>query len=151
MENSQDTFETRKRSFISALSIYMTVPSTLSWRRSLSYRNQSKWMDCFLYDRDLRQERVKCFPILEWIKQFWRHQIHKHQNITSALVFTIVFVTFPLLYLFDCNFVDLLIFFFLQGKICAPKKSGASQRSSAPEGARSASGTQFVQVWWSYF
>ena len=37
---------------------------TLSWRRSLSFRNQSidvlsKSMDCFLYDRDLRHERVK--------------------------------------------------------------------------------------------
>ena len=37
---------------------------TLSWRRSLSHRNQSidllrKSMDWFLYDRDLRHERVK--------------------------------------------------------------------------------------------
>ena len=37
---------------------------TLSWRRSLSYKNQSidlqrKSMDWFLYDRDLRHERVK--------------------------------------------------------------------------------------------
>ena len=37
---------------------------TLSWRRSLSYRNQSinlqrKSTDWFLYDRDLRHERVK--------------------------------------------------------------------------------------------
>ena len=37
---------------------------TLSWRESLSYRNQSidlfyKSMDWFLYDRDLRHERVK--------------------------------------------------------------------------------------------
>ena len=37
---------------------------TLSWRRSLSYRNQSidllcKSMDWFLYDNDLRHERVK--------------------------------------------------------------------------------------------
>ena len=36
-----------------------TVPLFLSWRRSLSYGNQSKSMDCFLYDRDLRHERVK--------------------------------------------------------------------------------------------
>ena len=38
---------------------------TLSWRRSLSYRNQSihfqiKSMDWLLYDRDLRHERVAC-------------------------------------------------------------------------------------------
>ena len=37
---------------------------TLSWRRSLPYRNQliylqNKSMDWFLYDRDLRHERVK--------------------------------------------------------------------------------------------
>ena len=37
---------------------------TLSWRRSLSYRNQSidlqsKSFDWFLYDRDLRHERIK--------------------------------------------------------------------------------------------
>ena len=37
---------------------------TLSWRRSLSYRNQStdlqsKSMNWFLYDKDLRHERVK--------------------------------------------------------------------------------------------
>ena len=37
---------------------------TLSWRRPLSYRNQSidlpsKWMDWFLYDNGLRHKRVK--------------------------------------------------------------------------------------------
>ena len=41
-------------------------PLTLSWRRSLSCRNQSidlesKSMDWFPYDRDLRQERVKMY------------------------------------------------------------------------------------------
>ena len=40
------------------------VHLTLSWRRSLSYRNQSidllcKSIEWFLYDRDLRRERVK--------------------------------------------------------------------------------------------
>ena len=34
---------------------------TLSWRKSLSYRNQSKSMNWFLYDRDFRYERVKIF------------------------------------------------------------------------------------------
>ena len=38
--------------------------STLSWRRSLSYRNRSidllcKSMDWFVYDRDFRYKRVK--------------------------------------------------------------------------------------------
>ena len=37
---------------------------THSWRKSLSYRKQSidlqsKSMDCFLYDRNLRHERIK--------------------------------------------------------------------------------------------
>ena len=41
----------------------------LSWWRSLSYRNQSidlqtKSMDWFLYDRDLRHERVKVGVLL---------------------------------------------------------------------------------------
>ena len=43
---------------------YSTNGLTLSWQRSLSYRNQSidfqsKSMNWFLYDRDLRHERVK--------------------------------------------------------------------------------------------
>ena len=45
---------------------------TLSWRRSLSYRNQStdllcKSMDWFLYDNDLRHERVKQ-KLLPWLQ-----------------------------------------------------------------------------------
>ena len=48
-------------------------------------------MDWFLYYRDLRHEIVKCFTIHEYIKQFRRYLIYEHQNITSALVFTIVF------------------------------------------------------------
>ena len=39
-----------------------------------------------------------------------------------------------------------MIFSFLQGKICAPEKSGASQRFCTPERAQSASGAQFVQA-----
>ena len=43
---------------------FPTRPLTFSWRRPLSYRNQSidllcKSMDCFLYDNGLRHERVK--------------------------------------------------------------------------------------------
>ena len=42
------------------------LPLTLSWRRSLSYRNHSidllcKSMDWFLYDRNLCHERVKAY------------------------------------------------------------------------------------------
>ena len=44
---------------------YGILALTLSWRRLLSYRNQPidllcKSMDWFLYDNDLRQERVEC-------------------------------------------------------------------------------------------
>ena len=49
---------------------------TLSWRRPLSYRNQStdlqsKSMDWFLYDNDLRHERVnksdKNYVVIEFV------------------------------------------------------------------------------------
>ena len=44
---------------------------TLSWRRSISYRNHVKLMKWFLYDRDLRHEKVK------WKKVFqnWPNKI----------------------------------------------------------------------------
>ena len=43
--------------------MWMKSILNLSWRRSLLYRNQSivlqnKWMDWFLYDKNLRHERV---------------------------------------------------------------------------------------------
>ena len=46
------------------ISFVLKIALTLSWRRSLSYRNESidflsKSMNWFLYDRDLRHERVK--------------------------------------------------------------------------------------------
>ena len=42
-----------------------STPQILSWRRPLSYRNQHtdllcKSIDWFLYDRDLRYERISC-------------------------------------------------------------------------------------------
>ena len=42
-----------------------------------------------------------------------------------------------------CRLMD----FFLEGKICAPEKLGASQRFCAPERAWSALGAQFFQTW----
>ena len=50
-----------------------SFPLTLSWRRALSYRNQSidllrKSMDWFLYDNNLRHERVKLVNENEWPK-----------------------------------------------------------------------------------
>ena len=48
---------------------------TLSWRRPLSYRNQSidllrKLMDWFLYDNDLRHERVNGFNVMGFSLHF---------------------------------------------------------------------------------
>ena len=47
-----------------SLTLYAPAPLTLSWRKSLSYRNQSmdllcKSMDWGLYNRNLRHERFK--------------------------------------------------------------------------------------------
>ena len=62
---------------------------TLSWRRSLSYRNQSidlrsKSMDWFLYNRDLRHESVKqlASPPVNFIKPF---QVSKPINSELSL------------------------------------------------------------------
>ena len=64
---------------------------TLSWRRSLSYRNQStdlyrKSMDWFLYGRDLRHERVNLY-ILQSPTQF------------SILMINLFLANAPILYL----------------------------------------------------
>ena len=54
------------------VSIFLSLAATLtpSWQRFLSRRNnsidlQSKSMDWFLYDRDVRHEKVKLLQILE--------------------------------------------------------------------------------------
>ena len=52
----------------------ITTGITFSWRRSLSYRNQSidlqsKSMDWFLYDKDLRHERLNSFWL--WFFQYY--------------------------------------------------------------------------------
>ena len=70
MRNFQDTFETRKWLFISAFSICMIVPLTLSWRMSLSSKNKStdllwKSMDWFRYDKDFRHESICIFGVIE--------------------------------------------------------------------------------------
>ena len=54
----------RNARFASDLAAFLT----LSWEWSLLYRNQStalqsKWMDRFLFDRNLRHERVKSSPL----------------------------------------------------------------------------------------
>ena len=85
---------------------------------------------------------IKCLTIHLQRDQFFGHQICKHQNITSTLIFLRVLgrnCYCSLIYLFHWNFVDLLFFLFLQGKMYSPKKSGSPQRFCASE--------QFVQAW----
>ena len=75
-------------------------------------------------------QAINHFPIHEKIKQFWHHRIYKHQNVTSTLVFTIVFEihrTFSLFYLFDWKFTDLIIFFFVMQNVCAQKIAKVSE------------------------
>ena len=59
----------------------------LSWRRSLSYRNQSidllyKSMEWFLYDRDLRHETVKLENNF-FVKSLWiiKNRLYRHSHI----------------------------------------------------------------------
>ena len=57
---------------------------TLSWRRSLSYRNQSidlqgKSMDWFIHDNGFRHKRVKAdsplFPTVISQEQYWQNPV----------------------------------------------------------------------------
>ena len=60
------------------------ISLTLSWRRPMSYRNQSidlrnTYMDWFLYDIGLRHERVKEeWWIHDWQKEFERKDLALH-------------------------------------------------------------------------
>ena len=90
---------------------------------------------------------VSHFGVLHW--QQWKPPASA-PGITSRPVFMIVFViwySFSLSYLFDWMLEDLMFSCFLQGKMCTPRKSSPSQTFYAPEGIRSAWGTQFVQAW----
>ena len=77
---------------------------TFSWRRPLSYRNQSidllrRWMDWFLYDNGLRHERVKNTlsnsNLLSYNHQgFCKHFLdvsalyfHQRQKLEQSLIF----------------------------------------------------------------
>ena len=53
------------------------VTLTLSWRRPLSYRNQS---DRFLYDNDLRHERVNAFSPSNQLRQLLPKENHRNWN-----------------------------------------------------------------------
>ena len=53
----------------------------LSWRRSLTYRNQScKSMDLFLYGRDLRLERIQTFLIRQ-LWSFFKREIKRQRDL----------------------------------------------------------------------
>ena len=68
----------------------LNAPLTLSWRRPLSYRNQSndlqsKLMDWFLYDNGLRHERINSYfatvRSLQKIQVWkWKHSSSLNQN-----------------------------------------------------------------------
>ena len=79
----------------------------LSWRRSLSYRNQSidllcKSIDWFLYDRGLRHERVETL-YFKCLLRFW---VHLWQVIHETIVLK-KFITFVSV------LQKLLLFYFL--------------------------------------
>ena len=63
---------------------------TLSWRRPLSYRNQSidlqsKSMDWFLYDDGLRHERVK-IPLVQTLHHGSKSIAYRRPNLNSLLL-----------------------------------------------------------------
>ena len=69
--------------------LFKLVPLTLSWRRPLSYRNQSidlqsKSIDWFLYDNGLRHERVKTIPLRH--EKYLKHTPFSKQNITFSKI-----------------------------------------------------------------
>ena len=76
-----------KLSFICVSFFYSTLYLTLSWRRPLSYRNQStdflcKSLDWFLYDNGLRHERVKnekCFSDEKYLIQIIKITCQNHR------------------------------------------------------------------------
>ena len=84
--------------------------------------------------RESNFDAIKCMDIkilqLSWCVHdiIWNFLLHFH------------------FYLFGYKFVELMIFYFLQEKMCAPKKLGVSQMFCAPERARLESGAQFFQV-----
>ena len=72
---------------------------TLSWRRSLSYRNQSidllcKSMDWFLYDNDLRHKIVKLASSKAVSRWHWKNNKHRHGLVLSNFVIINSVLTF---------------------------------------------------------
>ena len=95
---------------------------TLSWRRSLLYRSQSidfscKSMDWFLYDRDLRHERVSarlCYLFSKAISTIAFYQAHalRQQNYHASVAFSFTYKS--------CfsYFIFLILVLFIRLKLC---------------------------------
>ena len=96
-----------KKLFISFLDqLHLTFNLTLSWRRSLSYGNQSIDLDWFLYDTDIHHERVKC------LRGFYQRVQSKTNTIQWSWCVTFLHHIFysPLLFSSFCfNFSLLLL------------------------------------------
>ena len=78
---------------------------TLSWQKSLSYRNkyidlQSKSVDWFLYDRDLCHERVN--DIL-FISRFWCSTADRYMFVIKENFDTSPFLPYPVGTFFGCK------------------------------------------------
>ena len=100
---------------------------TLSWRRSLSYRNQSndllcKLVHCFLYDSDLHHERVKKRCSHEHCNLSSRTKTQDSYNFYYCESFSVIFLSLlscfllrdnlqiPLLFLHNFSFHFITIF-----------------------------------------
>ena len=80
----------RKSDALDFLQFLYKITLSLSWRRPLSYRNQSidllrKWMDWFLCDNDLRHEGVK--PKSYWFTWSALKNCHNHFMIINYSFF----------------------------------------------------------------
>ena len=118
----------RRASLVYTLYYRYVLPLTLSWRRSLSYRNQSidlqgKSMNWFLYDKDLRHERVELLEHLLSIKKILPSH-DANYSLTRWLPTTSILVVMGRIYRyqFKCNylkkqsyFLDFFFFFCIIG------------------------------------
>ena len=102
----------------------------LSWRRPLSYRNQStdlrsKSMDWFLYDNGLRHERVKCYRKRVFIVWFVR-QIYLLCLFVGVWIKLHFPLKGPVIYLFLLSLFNSLCDLYLS-KICGKRDVSLAQ------------------------
>ena len=126
---------------------------TLSWRKSLSYRNQSinlqrKSMDWFLSDRYTRHKRVKCFQSMSRWSSFdtIRYINIKIQEPWYSRYYLEFIITFSLFYLFDCKSADLTVSSFFTRQSLRTWKIGCISEVLHNRAGRSALSAPFVQV-----